>query len=210
LKKAARMGVVLTARRSPAQLRAPDSRSDRSSWGAHRSTLPLVLAIATVLLHVTLMSLPAEHWMAIALAEAARAGAAGEVPIGAVVVRENVAIAAAGNAPIANHDPTAHAEVLALRAAATALGNYRLPDCDLYVTVEPCAMCVGAALQARIRTLVFGCDDPKAGAVGSLYDLAQDTRLNHRIAVVRGVEADRSRQLLRDFFAARRAEDHRH
>ena len=142
--------------------------------------------------------------MALALAEAERAGAAGEVPIGAVVVRDGVAIAAAGNAPITRRDPTAHAEVLALRAAAEAVGNYRLPSCDLYVTVEPCAMCVGAALQARIRTLVFGCDDPKAGAVGSLFDLASDPRLNHRIAIVRGVGAERARRLLRDFFAARR------
>jgi tRNA(adenine34) deaminase len=147
--------------------------------------------------------------MASALAEAERAGTAGEVPIGAVVVRDEVVIAAAGNAPIARLDPTAHAEVLAIRAAATALGNYRLPDCDLYVTVEPCAMCVGAALQARIRTLVFGCDDPKAGAVGSLYDLARDTRLNHRIAVVRGVEQERARRLLHDFFAARRGAERR-
>jgi tRNA(adenine34) deaminase len=145
-----------------------------------------------------------EQWMDLALAEAARAGAAGEVPIGAVVVRDGVALAAAGNAPIARRDPTAHAEVLALRAAAAAVGNYRLGDCDLYVTVEPCAMCVGAALQARIRTLVFGCDDPKAGAVGSLFDLARDPRLNHRIAVVRGVGAERARRLLQDFFAARR------
>ena len=144
------------------------------------------------------------EWMAIALAEAERAGAAGEVPIGAVVVRDGVAIAAAGNAPIARRDPTAHAEVLALRAAAEAVANYRLPDCDLYVTVEPCAMCIGAALHARIRTLVFGCDDPKAGAVGSLFDLARDPRSNHRIAVVRGVGAERARRLLQDFFAARR------
>jgi len=139
-----------------------------------------------------------------ALAEAERAGAAGEVPIGAVVVRDGVCVAAAGNAPIAGSDPTAHAEVLALRAAARAAGNYRLPGAVLYVTVEPCAMCVGAALQARIDTLVFGCLDPKAGAAGSLYDLTQDARLNHRIAVVRGVAEARCRDLLRTFFAARR------
>lgn len=144
------------------------------------------------------------RWMALALAEAERAGAAGEVPIGAVVVRDDALVAAAGNAPIARVDPTAHAEVLALRAAARALGNYRLPGCDLYVTVEPCAMCVGAALQARIRTIVFGCHDPKAGAAGSLHDLARDARLNHRIAVVAGVEDARCRLLLQQFFAARR------
>ena len=143
-------------------------------------------------------------WMAVALAQAARAGELGEVPVGAAVVRDGVLIAAAGNAPIARSDPTAHAEVLALRAAAQGLGNYRLTGCDLYVTVEPCAMCVGAALQARIVTLVFGCSDPKAGAAGSLYDLTQDVRLNHRIVVVRGIEEERCRRLLQDFFAARR------
>lgn len=142
--------------------------------------------------------------MTLALAEAARAGDAGEVPIGAVVVRDGTLLAAAGNAPIADVDPTAHAEVRAIRAAARAVGNYRLPGTVLYVTVEPCAMCIGAALHARIATVVFGCDDPKAGAAGSLFDLTQDPRLNHRIAVVRGVEAERSRELLRAFFAARR------
>ena len=142
--------------------------------------------------------------MALALAEAERAGAAGEVPIGAVVVCDGVVVGAAGNAPIASVDPTAHAEVLALRSAAATVGNYRLPGCTLYVTVEPCAMCLGAALQARIATLVFGCDDPKAGAAGSLYDLTQDPRLNHRIVVVRGIAADPCRQLLQRFFAARR------
>lgn len=143
--------------------------------------------------------------MALALVEAERAGAAGEVPIGAVVVRDDRVIAAAGNAPIADCDPTAHAEVRALRAAARAVGNYRLPGCTLYVTVEPCAMCVGAALQARIGTLVFGCRDPKAGAVGSLFDLSNDPRLNHRIAVVAGIEEARCRALLQAFFAARRS-----
>lgn len=142
--------------------------------------------------------------MALALAEAARAGDAGEVPIGAVVVRDGTLLAAAGNAPIADVDPTAHAEVRALRAAARAIGNYRLPSTVLYVTVEPCAMCIGAALQARIATVVYGCDDPKAGAAGSLFDLTQDARLNHRITVVRGVAAEPSRDLLRTFFAARR------
>jgi tRNA(adenine34) deaminase len=143
--------------------------------------------------------------MAIALAEAARSGAAGEVPVGAAVVRNGELVAAAGNAPIAGMDPTAHAEILALRAAAVAIGNYRLADCDLYVTVEPCVMCAGAALHARLRTLVFGCADPKGGAVVSLYRLADDARLNHRIAVVSGVEEARCRRLVQEFFAARRA-----
>jgi tRNA(adenine34) deaminase len=145
-----------------------------------------------------------EQWMTRALDEAARAGRADEVPIGAIVVRDGVVLGAAGNAPITSVDPTAHAEVLALRAAARAAGNYRLPGATLYVTVEPCAMCIGAALQARIATLVFGCDDPKAGAAGSLFDLTNDPRLNHRIVVVSGIGADASRTLLRDFFAARR------
>ena len=142
--------------------------------------------------------------MAVAIREAERAVAAGEVPIGAAIVQDDRLVAAAANAPIAECDPTAHAEVLALRAAARALGNYRLTRCDLYVTVEPCAMCIGAALQARIRTLVFGCLDPKAGAAGSLYNLANDPRLNHRIAVVSGIEEKRCRQLLQAFFTARR------
>jgi tRNA(adenine34) deaminase len=150
------------------------------------------------------MSASHEEWMAVALREAERAGAAGEVPVGAAVVRGDALVAVGANAPVAACDPTAHAEIVALRAAARALGNYRLPDCDLYVTVEPCAMCVGAALQARIRTLVFGCHDPKAGAAGSLYRLADDPRLNHRIAVVAGVAEARCRTLLQTFFAARR------
>ena len=142
--------------------------------------------------------------MAVALAAAERGGAAGEEPVGAAVFEDDRLVGAAANAPIATCDPTAHAEVLALRAAAHLLGNYRLPGCDLYVTVEPCAMCVGAALQARVRTLVFGCADPKAGAAGSLVDLTDDPRLNHRIRVVRGIEEERCRALLQTFFAARR------
>lgn len=145
------------------------------------------------------------RWMDVALREAERSAAADEVPVGAAVVCEGRLLAAAGNAPIGRVDPTAHAEVLALRAAAAIVGNYRLTECDLYVTVEPCVMCAGAALQARVRTLIFGCADPKGGGVGSLYDLTADPRLNHRIAVVSGVEEERCRALLRDFFAARRS-----
>jgi tRNA(adenine34) deaminase len=145
-----------------------------------------------------------QRWMAAALDEAARGAATGEVPIGAVVVCDGRMVAAAANAPIATHDPTAHAEIRALRAAGAALGNYRLPGCDLYVTVEPCAMCAGAAVQARLRTLVYGCADPKAGAAGSLFDVVGDARLNHRVTVVAGVEEGRCRAVLRDFFAARR------
>ncbi len=150
------------------------------------------------------MTEPHARWMALAIEQAEQAAAAGEVPIGAVVVRDGGVLAAAGNAPIARLDPTAHAEVLALRAAAQRLGNYRLVGCDLYVTAEPCAMCVGAALHARIRTLVYGCVDPKGGAAGSLYDLARDPRHNHRLEVVGGVEEERCRALLRAFFASRR------
>jgi tRNA(adenine34) deaminase len=142
--------------------------------------------------------------MAVALAAAERGGEAGEVPIGAAVFAGDRLVGAAANAPIATCDPTAHAEVLALRAAAHVLGNYRLPGCDLYVTVEPCAMCVGAALQARVRTLVFGCADAKAGAAGSVFDLTAAPRLNHRLRVVCGVEESRCRALLQAFFAARR------
>jgi len=139
-----------------------------------------------------------------ALAAAAEAGARGEVPVGAVVVDGERVLARAGNASIARCDPTGHAEVLALRAAARAAGNYRLPGAVLYVTVEPCAMCVGAALQARIGRLVYGCADPKGGAVESLHALHADPRLNHRIAVTGGVESERAAALLRAFFRARR------
>ena len=144
------------------------------------------------------------QWMATCLDEAAAAVAEGEVPVGAVVVRAGAIIGRGHNLPIRSSDPTAHAEVVALRAAAQSAGNYRLPDADLYVTVEPCAMCVGAMLHARIRRVVFGCDDPKGCALGSVIDLSNHPGLNHRITVARGVRADEARQLLQDFFAARR------
>ena len=143
-----------------------------------------------------------DGWMTVALKEARSAEAAGEVPVGAVVVRDGSLVAAAGNAPVGRHDPTAHAEVLALRAAAAAVGNYRLSGCDLYVTVEPCPMCLGAALHARIATLVFGCADPKAGAAGSRWDLTQGW--NHHLAVRRGVRAAECSALMQAFFARRR------
>jgi tRNA(adenine34) deaminase len=144
-----------------------------------------------------------ERWMKAALAEAARAAVAEEVPIGAVVVHEGRMIGAAGNASIGECDPTAHAEILALRAAARARGNYRLAGCDLYVTVEPCPMCVAAALHARIRTLVYGCADPKAGAAGSRYALANDG-WNHRLVVRGGILAEECAGTLRALFAVRR------
>lgn len=142
--------------------------------------------------------------MAYALDEARRAADRGEVPVGAAVVRDGELLFAAGNASIATCDPTGHAEVLALRGAASLVGNYRLPDCTLYVTVEPCAMCMGAAIQARIHRLVFGCTDPKAGAAGSVVDLSDQRALNHRVPVSGGVEAEAASELLRTFFAARR------
>jgi tRNA(adenine34) deaminase len=142
--------------------------------------------------------------MTAARAAALEAGERGEVPVGAVVVRNGRLLARAGNASIAGHDPAGHAEVLALRDAARAARNYRLTGVTLYVTIEPCLMCIGAALHARVARLVYGCDDPKGGAAGSLYDATADPRLNHRITVVRGVEEDACRALLQQFFRARR------
>ena len=144
------------------------------------------------------------RWMREALREAAAAQARGEIPVGALVVRDGRLLARAGNASIAEHDPAGHAEVRALRAAAAREGNYRLPGAVLYVTVEPCAMCMGAALQARIARLVYGCADPKAGAAGSVFDLAADPRLNHAIAVTAGIAEGPCRTLLQGFFRARR------
>lgn len=147
--------------------------------------------------------------MAAALAEAAAAGTRGEVPIGAVVVRAGRMLARAGNDSVAARDPTGHAEVRALRAAARRVRNYRLSGVTLYVTVEPCVMCVGAALHARVKRLVFGCADPKGGAAGSSFDLANDARLNHRLVVTSGVAAGDCRALVQDFFRRRRSADRR-
>jgi len=144
-------------------------------------------------------------YMGEALEAAREALAAGEVPVGAVVVDEGGKILArAFNQPIARHDPTAHAEVLALRQAAAQVGNYRLPGVSLYVTMEPCIMCVGAMLQARVQRLVFGAADSKGGACVSLYRLPEDGRLNHRIEVIGGLRADECRELLQQFFRGRR------
>ncbi len=138
-----------------------------------------------------------------ALRLAARAAAAGEVPVGAVVVRGGEIVSQGANRPVAASDPTAHAEIVALRRAARKAANYRLTDCDLFVTVEPCAMCLGAVVQARIRRLVYGAADPKAGAVRSTMRFPFD-RLNHRPEIVGGVRADEASGLLREFFRARR------
>jgi tRNA(adenine34) deaminase len=146
----------------------------------------------------------AERWMREALELARIAQARGEVPVGAVVVRDGGIVGRGGNAPIAGNDPTAHAEIAALRSAAAALGNYRLPDCDLYVTLEPCVMCAGAILHARLRRLAFGARDPKTGACGSVIDVFADARLNHHTRVTAGVLAAECGAVLSAFFAARR------
>jgi tRNA(adenine34) deaminase len=142
--------------------------------------------------------------MRLALDQARLAVDQSEVPVGAVVAIGDAVIAAAHNEPIALSDPTAHAEVLALREAGRKTGNYRLPDATLYVTVEPCVMCCGAILNARLPRLVFGAADPKVGAVESLYRLLEDRRLRHEVVVTRGVLADECAALLKDFFQARR------
>ena len=143
-------------------------------------------------------------YMQLALAQAAEARAAGEVPVGAVIVKDGEVIATGFNRPISRHDPTYHAEIAALRAAATAVGNYRLPGCTLYVTLEPCVMCAGAMMHARIARVVFGARDPKTGACGSVLNLFANTQLNHHAEVVGGVLADECGTMLSDFFAERR------
>jgi len=142
--------------------------------------------------------------MKMALEEAYRAEREEEVPVGAIIVKDDKVIARAYNQVIKRNDPTAHAEILALRQAALALRNYRLIDTTLYVTIEPCLMCGGALVQARIGRLVFGAFDPKMGAFGSLYNLAEDKRLNHRIRVKSGVLEEECCRLMKDFFRRRR------
>jgi tRNA(adenine34) deaminase len=144
------------------------------------------------------------EFMQIALSLAAEAAAQGEVPVGAIVVKDGVVIGRGGNAPISQHDPSAHAEIQAMRAAAKTLGNYRLVDCTLYVTLEPCAMCAGAIQHARIARLVFGASDPKTGACGSVIDLMAEQKLNHHTTVSGGLLADECGAMLSRFFAGRR------
>lgn len=146
-----------------------------------------------------------ELWIEEALREAQRALALGEVPVGAVVVRDGQIVGRGCNRPITTNDPTAHAEVLALREAGQTIGNYRLLDCDLYVTVEPCAMCAGAITHARIRRLIYGADDSKAGAVHSVLQMLNHPQLNHQVEVIHGVLAARSMDLLQTFFRERRS-----
>ena len=147
-----------------------------------------------------------EPFMRAALEQAKLAQAAGDVPIGAVVVRDGRIVAAAYNRRIIDADPTAHAEMLAIRAAARAIGDWRLTGCTMVVTIEPCCMCAGAIVLSRIDRLVYGSADPKAGAVGSLYNICADERLNHRPQIISGVLAEDCQDLLRRFFQAQRAE----
>ncbi len=144
------------------------------------------------------------HWMRLAVAEAVAAEAVGEVPVGAVLVQAGEVLAAAGNRPIAQNDPSAHAEMLVLRAAAARMRNYRLPGSTLYVTLEPCVMCAGAIVLARVERVVFAATDPRAGAAGSVFDVLNVNRLNHAVVLEGGCLADESATLLRDFFRARR------
>jgi tRNA(adenine34) deaminase len=147
-----------------------------------------------------------EIYMAMALEQARHAGEIGEVPIGAVVVCDGAVVSSGMNRREIDHDPAGHAEFLAIRDAATKLGRWRLSDCTVYVTLEPCPMCAGLMHQARIARCVYAAPDPKAGALGTLYDLSSDERLNHRFDVTSGVLADESAALLRDFFRTLREE----
>src|SRR5215510_13477689 len=144
------------------------------------------------------------QYMEMALAEARNADRVGEVPVGAVIVVEGSVIARAFNQPISTSDPTAHAEMVALREAARVAGNYRLSAATMYCTLEPCMMCAGAMIHARLARLVFGALDPKAGSAGSIYNVLSDPRLNHRVEVVPGVRQAECSALLRDFFSRRR------
>ena len=156
-------------------------------------------------------AMPSEHessehqsWMQRALAEAKAAQEAGEVPVGAVIIKEGKLIATGQNRNLRDHDPSAHAEIVALRAAGAALGNHRLEGCEMYVIIEPCAMCAGALVHARLKRLVYGASDPKAGAVESVMKVLNHPNLNHKMEVVGGVLEAQCSQLLRDFFRARR------
>jgi tRNA(adenine34) deaminase len=149
-----------------------------------------------------------EYLMSLALEEAEKAGAAGEIPVGAVVALDGEVLAAAGNARERTNDPTAHAEILAIREATRRLGTWRLEGATVAVTLEPCPMCAGALVNARVARLVYGCADPKAGAAYSLYNIVQDPRLNHSVEVVDGIAAERCAALLSAFFAKlRKSED---
>lgn len=149
--------------------------------------------------------MPDQGFMQLALEQAQHAWSLGEVPVGAVVVKGGEVIATGFNQPIGRHDPTAHAEIVALRAAAEKLGNYRLPGCELYVTLEPCVMCSGAMMHARLARVVYAAIDPKTGAAGSVVNLFGQDKLNHHTEVVGGVMADEASAMLKAFFAERRS-----
>ncbi len=146
-----------------------------------------------------------QDWMQKAMAQAREAEAAGEVSVGAVIVRDGELVAQAWNRPIGSHDPTGHAEIIALRAAAARLANYRLPGCTLYVTLEPCTMCAGAIIHARVDRVVFGATDPKTGAAGSVFDVLGTRKLNHYVEVTGGVLAEECGRQLSAFFQKRRS-----
>lgn len=150
-------------------------------------------------------SMADQNFMRLALEQAQHAWDLGEVPVGAVVVKDGEVIACGYNQPIDKHDPSAHAEIVALRAAAEKLGNYRLPGCELYVTLEPCLMCSGAMMHARLSRVIFGASDPKTGVCGSLMNLFEHTQLNHHASVTGGVLEEECGSMLKGFFAARRA-----
>lgn len=154
--------------------------------------------------YVAIPSVDDEKWMARALVLAEEGSARGEVPVGSILVREGLVLAEGFNQPISTNDPTAHAEIVTLRAAATAVGNYRLPNTTLYVTLEPCTMCLGALMHARVSRLVFAAREPRAGAVCSQFQLCDHAAYNHRIVWQEGVLAEQSAELLTTFFRARR------
>ncbi len=145
-----------------------------------------------------------EHWMQHSLNLARKAEQEGEVPVGAVLIKDNELLSEGWNQPISNNDPTAHAEIIAIRSAARQLNNYRLLDTTLYVTLEPCAMCAAALLHSRVRRVVFGAWDPKAGAAGSVFDILETDKLNHKIDVTSGILQEECSQLLQEFFKSRR------
>lgn len=145
-----------------------------------------------------------EHYMRLALDEAQSALSSGEVPVGAVLVRDGLVLASGHNGPIAQSDPTAHAEIVVMRAGARKIDNYRLAGTVLYVTIEPCVMCLGALMHARVERLVYGAADPRVGAAGTVFDLARDSRFNHRLEVTGGVLEDDCRSIIQEFFKNRR------
>ena len=157
--------------------------------------------------HDTISTMPNadQEWMREALIEARAASDAGEVPIGAIAIANGEIVGRGQNRVLRDNDPTAHAEIVAMRAAATTLGNYRLLDCELYVTLEPCAMCAGAMIHARLKRLIYGASDPKAGAAGSVLEVLNHPQLNHQMPVTQEVLADDSGTLLRDFFRKKRS-----